>query len=329
MGSTSINISEDIGQLSGLLLNISELERNTEYTRIAYCSKVDIGTTIDSKTFFRFNIVDNSGHTIQARLFNVEDVDNKGAVANNLKNKLVKIRFSVSSFNGSETLNIYSIDVVPENALSKEEFIGDIPGIKEDYEYVTNEANKLCSSFPIIGSLISKYSLLHGAETVTMPDMWAERKGGAVKFTAKLLKMVEGSFDSDVAYAKAIVILSELFMYWKYASDYEEDVLSLGDNVNNILAKSDKYLDAVMNKAKQVDNKCEYNLCKETKHLLKCYFGYIEPETYLTMSINSLRESLMFKLKLEEEDKSMLYGTYKNVYLKDGSLKRIVKLESR
>lgn len=329
MLSTSIKISEDVGQLSGLLLNIAELERNTEYTRIAYCSKVDIGTTSDLKPFFRFMIVDNSGHTIQARLFNVEDVDSKGAVANNIKNKLVKIRFSVSTFNGTESLTLRSIDVVPENAMSKEEFIGEIPGVKEDFDYVKSEANLVCSSFPIIGSLITKYNLLHGADTVTMPDMWAERKGGAIKFTAKLLKMADGVFDGDSKYAKAIIILSELFMYWKYASDYEENVLSLGDNVNNILAKSDKYLDAVMSKAREVDNTSEYNLCKETKHLLKCYFGYIEPETYLTMSINSLRESLLFKIRMENEDSSMLSGTYKNVTMKDGSIKRIVKLEAR
>jgi len=330
MAGTKISINEDMGQLTGLLLNIAELEKNTEYTRIGYCTKVDIGTTQESKPFFRFNILDKGGHAIQARLFNVEDVERKGLTANNLKNKVVKIRFSLSTFSGVNSLTLQSIDPIPENALSREEFIGEIPNIQADLKYVVDTAKEVCNKFPIIGSLITKYSLLQGIETVTMPDMWAERRGGAVKFTAKLLKMVEGSFEGDdLTATRAIVVLSELFMYWKYAENYEENVLSLGDNINNILAKSDKYLDAVMTKAKDTDNVVEYNLCKETKHLLKCYFGYMEPETYATISVCAIRDALMLKLKMQDEHESMLTGTYKTVSLTNGEMKRIVRLDGR
>ena len=330
MTGTKISINEDMGQLTGLLLNIAELEKNTEYTKIGYCTKVDVGTTQDGKPFFRFNILDKGGHAIQGRIFNVEDVESKGLTANNLKNKVVKIRFSLSTFNSIESLTVYSIDPIPENALSREEFIGELPNVQEDVKYITSVANSVCSKYPIIGSLITKYNLLQGIETVTMPDMWAERKGGAVKFSAKLLRMIEGAFDGDdLTATRAIVILSELFMYWKYAANYEENVLSLGDNINGILAKSDKYLDAVMTKARDTDNVVEYNICKETKHLLKCYFGYMEPETYASISVNGMREALIMKLRMQDEHESMLSGTYRTVILTNGEMKRIVKLEGR
>lgn len=330
MGKTSISISEDMGQLTGILLNIAELEKNTEYTRIGYCTKVDVGNTQDGKPFFRFNILDKGGHAIQGRIFNVEYVEDKGMTANNLKNKVVKIRFELSTFGGMESLTIHAIDPIPENALSREEFIGELPGIKEDVKYITSISNNVCSDYPIIGSLIVKYNLLQGIETATMPDMWAERKGGAVKFSAKLLNMCDGAFeDGDLAYVKAVVLLSEIFMYWKYAANYEENVLSLGDNINSILAKSDKYLDAVMGKAKETGSIEEYNICKETKHLLKCYFGYDEPQTYVTISVNAIRSSLILMLKMQDENESMLGGTYKNVMMPDGTYKRIVKLNAR
>ena len=330
MAGTKISISEDFGQLTGLLLNIAELDKNTEYTRIGYCTKVDIGTTQESKPFFKFNILDKGGHAIQARLFNVEDVERKGIVANNLKNQVVKIRFSLTNFSGVNSLTLYSIDPIPESALSREEFIGELPNIIDDVQFVKDIANGVCAKYPIIGSLITKYNLLSGIETVTMPDMWAERRGGAVKFTAKLLRVIDGCFEgNDLTSVRAIVILSELFMYWKYAANYEENVLSLGDNVNAILSKSDKYLDAVMSKAESTDNIVEFNICKETKHLLKCYFGYVEPETYASISVTALRSALITKLCMQDEHESMLPNTYKTIAMPNGEYKRIVRLEGR
>lgn len=323
--STSINITEGVGALTGLLLNIAELEKNTEYTKIGYCTKVDTGVTQEGKPFFKFNILDKAGHSIVGRMFNIEDVESKGITANNLKSSVVKIRFSLSTFGGVNSLTIYSIDPVPETALSKEEFIGELQGVAEDVKYVTGISTKVCEEYVLIGSLISKYQLLQGINTVTMPDMMAERKGGAVKFSASLMKMVEATFNNRTD-IMAIVLLSEIFMYWKYAANYEENILSLGDNINTLLAKSDKYLDAVMKTAKEKDIINEYNICKEAKHLLKCYFGYDEPKTFIALTLCSFRDSLLLRYRLEEEDDSMLSGTYKTIQLDNGEFKQIVKL---
>lgn len=330
---TKITINENIGSLTGMLLNIAELEKNTEYTKIAYCSSVDVGDTTDGKKFFKFMFFDRGGHQIVGRIFNIESVAEKGITANNLKSSVVKIRFSLSTFGGTNSLTVHQIDPIPEKALSREEFIGEIPDIDSDVEFVNSVAREVCSNYGTIGKLITKYHLLSGIHTVTMPNLWAERKGGAVKFSAMFIKMVRNAFSVDgeekIKEIDAVLLLSEIFMYWKYAANYEENILSLGDNINEILAKTDKYLNAVMDMAKSLDSKVEYNICKETKHLLKCYFGYDTPKTYVSMSLCSFRDSLLEKLRIQEEYDSMLDGTYKNISDGNGGFVKLVRLNER
>lgn len=327
MANTKISFSEGTDALTGVLLNIAELEKNTEYTRLAYCGKVASGTTDAGKPFFKFNLFDKGGHAITGRIFNVENVESKGVAVNNLANTVVKIRFSLSTFGGVNSLTILSIDPVAERVMSREEFIGELPNMEKYSEYLRGKADIVCQSFPYIGALITKYNLLSGVETVTMPDMWAERKGGAIKFTYHMIKSVEAAFEDDcLNEALAVTILSELFMYWKYAANYEEDVLSLGDNINTILAKTDKYLDAVLTKANEKEDRTEYNICRETKHLLKCYFEYMEPTTYLTHSLCSIRNGLLHKFRMQEENESMLVGTYKTIQMQSGEFKKLVRI---
>lgn len=326
MGNTKISINEGTNVSDRFLLNIAELEDNVEYTKLAYCSNVEGGTTIEDKAFFKFTLFDKGGHKIIGRIFNIENIEDKGIIANNLKSSVVKIRFALNKFSGTNTLRILSIDPVPSSVCSREEFIGAFSDTKEDLTAIMNYVDRVVAKYSIVGQLFTKNDLAKGIEHVSMPDMWAGRRGSAIKFSAMFLSMCDSSMKSDKAIA--IALLCEVFMYWKYAQDmyYEQNVLSLGDNVNKVLAKSDKYIDAVMEAAKKTNSKEEQNICTEVKHLLKCYFGYIEPETYISMSLVALRKTLINIIELCDENESMLSGTYKNIISCDGTTHRMIRL---
>ena len=327
MANTTISITDGTDALSKHLLNIAELEKNTEYSKLAYCNKVDVGNTQDGKPFFKFQLFDKGGHPITGRLFNIENVESKGAIANNIAGKVVKITFMLSVFNSIESLTLKTIDPVPEHAMSCEEFIGELKNIDEYRNNIIETLNSCTLPYQSVKKLITQYSLLEGIETVTMPDMWAERKGGAIKFTSMLLDMARAIFNKDeVDKALTIIILADIFMYWKYASNYEETVLSLGDNINAILAKSDKYIDGIYKASERNNNVEEQNICKEVKHLLRCYFGFSKPESYMSMVICNLRETLISKIEFESVHETMISGTYKMLQNKDGSFTRMVKL---
>lgn len=327
MASTKISINEGFDNLNMMQLNIAELEKNTEYCKLAYCSDVEVGTTKDSKKFFKFTLFDKGGHMIFGRLFNAEDLENKGLTANNIVGFVVKIRFDVSMFMDTESLRLISIDPIPKSAMSREEFIGSLSGVEEDLTTLSNTVDKIRGDFPRVVNLIEKYNLLDKAETVSMPTLWAERKGGAVKFSAKLMKICEASYEDDeLNEVLAVAILAEIFMYWKYASDYEESILSLGDDINKIISKSDRYIDAVMDSAKKSSSEAEYRVCREVKHLLKCYFGYCKPETYISRSLLTMRDNLFNNIQLRSNNDSILRGTHKTFSDANGNLYRIIRL---
>ena len=326
MGNTKISITEGTEKVDKFLLNIAELEFNTEYTKLAYCSNVEGGTTTDDKPFFKFTLFDKGGHKIIGRIFNIENVDSKGVIANNLKGVVVKIRFTLSSFSGTNSLRIISIDPVPSSVCHKDSFIGALENTEADMEVMQKFVDLVVDEYGVVGQLFTKNNLTKGIEYVGMPDVLAGRRGSAVRFSSQLLTMCETSMKSKKAIA--VALLCEIFMYWKYAQDayYEQNVLSLGDSINKILSKSDKYIDAVLEAAKKINSKEEIDICTEVKHLLKCYFGYIEPETYISMSLVMLRKTLLSVISICDEDASMFDGTYKNIVFEDGSIHRLIKL---
>lgn len=326
MGNTKITINEGTSTADRYLLNIAELEDNTEYTKLAYCSKVEGGTTSEDKPFFKFTLFDRGGHKIIGRIFNIENIEQKGVTANNLKSTVVRINFTLNKFSGTNTLRIVSIDQVPSSVCSKEEFIGAFSDTKDDLDTMNKFVDLVVERYSIVGQLFTKNNLTKGIEHVGMPDVWAGRRGSAIKFSSRFLTMCQTSMKSDEAVA--VALLCEIFMYWKYAQDvyYEQNILSLGDSVNKVLAKSDKYIDAVMEAAKKSNSKEEQNICTEVKHLLKCYFGYIEPETYISISLCKLRKTLLDIIELCDENDSMLDGTYKTIVSSDGSQHNMIRL---
>ena len=324
--STKIKITEGFGQIEHLKLNIAELAVNTDYSKLAYCSKVEVMTREDGSPFFRFRLHDKGGHTITGRLFNVENVESKGITANNLSNTVVKIMFTLSKFSGTDSLTIKTIDPVAESTLSREEFIGELEGVDDAMRVIRNVESSVVSSYEIVGQLFTKYSekLMSKIERVPIPELWAGRRGGAVLFSSRLLSMCDAAFPaSERNRVRAIVLLSEVFMYWKYQCNYEENVLSLGDNINKILAQTDTYLDAVIKAASDKNRVEESNICKETKHLIKCYFGYDTPRTYITRAIWCIRNSLTESIVLCDYDTSMLNGTKRTVQIGDNKFEMV------
>lgn len=327
--STTITINQGTSDEDRLKLNLAELEENVEYTKLAFCTKVEIGNTYDGHPFFKFYLLDRFGRKTSGRLFNAEDTGDAGKKLNAYIGHVVSIDFRLSMFGHNKSLTIEGISPVSEDLITREDFIGEIPNVDEAYLYIISHINNIPETYSGIKKLFDQYNLKDGIEHISIPELYGGRKGGAVTFTNILLNTVNTVFMADKEnrdQAITLALLTEIFMGWKYKCNYEETVLSLGDNLSTTLAKAEQYIRAVEVHDEKTGNKKEKNLCEEAKHLLRCYFGFDKPQTYLTNVLTSLRTSLLNMLELKEKNDSMIEQTYQVFTKENGSSYKLIKL---
>lgn len=326
---TKITINQGTSDEDRLKLNLAELEENVEYTKLAFCTKVEIGNTYDGNPFFKFYLLDRFGRKTTGRLFNAENTDDAGKKLNAYIGHVVSIDFRLSMFGNSKSLTIEGISPVSEDLITREDFIGEIPGVDESHSHIITLINNIPETYMGIKKLFDQYNLKEGIELISIPELYGGRKGGAVTFASALLHTVNTVFmvdDENRDEAITLTLLTEIFMSWKYKCDYEETVLSLGDNLSTTLAKAEQYIRAVEVHDEKVGNRKEKNLCEEAKHLLRCYFGFDKPQTYLTNVLVGLRTNLTEMIELKEKNDSMIEQTYQFFTKENGDSYKLIKL---
>lgn len=310
-----------------LFLNIHELLINSEDCKVAYVESIEPSLDKFGRPFVKFLLRDRSGSIITGRMFNIEDFETKGRVLLELDKSVVKISFEVGSFEGETTLKVTNIDKIETEVCSREDFIGELEGVKEAKRFLEDTANNLETKNGLFRLIIQQQKLLEGLEYIPMP-LFGQRRGGLVVFDKILLKTLENSLtEEEFVVAKPLVLITEIYLGAYYMGLTKSDsVFELGDDVSNVIRTSEAMWQvpiANVDKWKPEFKQYYIDCSKEGKNLIRSILGFDTPRTFMVNVIYQTRKLLYEQQELREVIESMPHQTTKYVKQLDNT---IVKL---
>lgn len=158
-------------------LRVEDLMLGTEYQKVAYLSGYKTGINKLDRGFYTLYFKDANGTSLLGNWNNVTDFIESGKAINDLKKRPVKIRFEVSEFNGSLSLNIIELESYDPVDFPYQNFVGSVNKV---------EASMLAVN-SILGKVLgSNYTVDSRYNTISLSPIFDGKCGGY----AKLLELI-------------------------------------------------------------------------------------------------------------------------------------------
>lgn len=172
-------IFEGDNEYNKYLLNLGELNVNTEYSKIGLVKKITTGINVNGKKYYKYTIVDRCGISVAGFFHN----PNFEMVLED-EGKLFKIEFLFDRFNGNEIMSISSLTLF-EQVMSVGEYFGNISNYDEEikiFDEILNSSECLKKvAATIIPTELKKKS---------KEDCYGGKLGGYAKFINDGLKIL-------------------------------------------------------------------------------------------------------------------------------------------
>lgn len=184
-------------------LRISDFDTVSVVDKICYVSDYKSGISAINKGYYRLMIKTVDGVTVPAVIFNVTDFINRGLDVAGLKSKFVKISGTPEIYNGSYSLQVSEVELVPVSKVKDpSSFLGKIPNLDELFNDVKTMCQQVNPSFdlPIIW------------KSKSYPEILGGQVGGYIKFIWQWMYSV--SIYSDTFGVDLQKIFSDVIIYY-------------------------------------------------------------------------------------------------------------------
>lgn len=182
------SVSQDI-------LDLSNLGTRVNQVKFAICERALIKRSVDGKPFVRYTLKDLNGKRITGRQFAIEHLQDKFASLSTIKDRVVKIKFTVDYFNGYY-LNVESLNNVPDEIAVKIRdsfFNTSLPKLKNELSFLEENISTLPMSKET-ADVIKLYNIYDKLANGYYEDISQGLKGSPVKMANMFIGNVINTF---------------------------------------------------------------------------------------------------------------------------------------
>lgn len=297
---SGVEIFEGDSKIRKHLLDIYTLPNNTLATRVSLLTAVQEKRTVHEKPYFQMVFKDCNSKKIVGRLFNPENYAETGTVFKQLRNKVVKVSFTIDEFGDSTYLNVKDMELAEDLQELKQAFTGRVEGI----ESITDEIKtKLQNESPeylgtVVATVISNKLVERNSKEGL--NEYEDRLGSKLKHMSK---MIHGLSQLEVdSHDIAVYVLSELHVSKENTDE---------DGIENKSMKSLMILDKLLTGVIKHHEQSGTNLAEvktyanQVLHMCQVRLGMCEPRTLLEYQVKEMDNTYRKLEHLAEVNKTL------------------------